>query len=349
MSLGPIMLDLDSVEMSPEEREILKNPLVGGVILFARNFSSVEQITHLVKEIHQLREPHLLVAVDHEGGRVQRFRDGFSALPAVGHFGEIYKHNPKRAHILAETAGWLMAAELRAIGVDFSFAPVLDIDYGKSTVIGDRAFDQDKQIITELAHAYTIGMNDAGMSATGKHFPGHGAVTADSHTDIPLDEREYKEIYANDILPFKRMIQHGIAAIMPAHVIYSKVDKLPAGFSEIWLKDILRKRLGFQGVIFSDDLDMKGASVVGEQYVDRAEAALSAGCDMILACNNREGALNIVDNLSGQNDPVSHLRLARMHGKHEVTMQGLHKTAKWKKSSDILKRYQDDPTLDLEF
>lgn len=349
MSLGPIMLDLDSVEMSPEEREILQNPLVGGVILFTRNFSSVEQITLLVKEIHQLREPHLLVAVDHEGGRVQRFRDGFSPLPAVGHFGEIYKHNSKRAHLLAETAGWLMAAELRAIGVDFSFAPVLDIDYGKSTVIGDRAFHQDKQIITELAHAYTVGMNDAGMSATGKHFPGHGAVTADSHTDIPIDEREYKEIYANDILPFKRMIQHGIAAIMPAHVIYSKVDKLPAGFSEIWLKVILRKRLGFQGVIFSDDLDMKGASVVGEQYVDRAEAALSAGCDMVLACNNREGALNIVDNLSGHNDPVSHLRLARMHGKHEVTMQGLHKTAKWKKSSDILKRYQNDPTLDLEF
>lgn len=349
MSLGPIMLDLDSVEMSPEEREILKNPLVGGVILFTRNFSSVEQITLLVKEIHQLREPHLLVAVDHEGGRVQRFRDGFSPLPAVGHFGEIYKHNSKRAHLLAETAGWLMAAELRAIGVDFSFAPVLDIDYGKSTVIGDRAFHQDKQIITELAHAYTIGMNDAGMSATGKHFPGHGAVSADSHTDIPIDDREYKEIYANDILPFKRMIQHGIAAIMPAHVIYSKVDKLPAGFSKIWLKDILRKRLGFQGVIFSDDLDMKGASVVGEQYVDRAEAALSAGCDMILACNNREGALNIVDNLNGHNDPVSHLRLARMHGKHEVTMKGLHKTAKWKKSSDILKRYQDDPTLDLEF
>ena len=349
MSLGPIMLDLDSVEMSPEEREILLNPLVGGVILFTRNFSSVEQITHLVKEIHQLREPRLLVAVDHEGGRVQRFRDGFSSLPAVGHFGEIYKHNPKRAHLLAETAGWLMAAELRAIGVDFSFAPVLDIDYGKSSVIGDRAFHQDSQVITELAHAYTIGMNDAGMAATGKHFPGHGAVVADSHTDIPVDDREYKEIYTNDILPFKRMIHHGIAAIMPAHVIYSKVDQLPAGFSEIWLKDILRKRLAFQGVIFSDDLDMKGASVIGEQYVDRAEKAISAGCDMVLVCNNREGALNVVDNLTGHNDPVAHLRLARMHGKHEPTMSGLHKTGKWKKSSDILKRYQDDPTLDLEF
>lgn len=349
MSLGPIMLDLDSIEMSPEEREILQNPLVGGVILFTRNFSSVEQLVHLVNEIHQVRKPRLLIAVDHEGGRVQRFRDGFTSLPAVGHFGEIYKHNKQRAHLLSETAGWMMAAELRAVGIDFSFAPVLDVDYGVSKVIGDRAFHQDKHIIVELAHAYTKGMHDAGMEATGKHFPGHGAVTADSHIDIPIDDREYSEIYAKDILPFKRMIQHGMAAVMPAHVIYPKVDKVPAGFSEIWLKDILRKRLAFQGVIFSDDLDMKGASVMGEKYVDRAEKALSAGCDMVLVCNNREGAINVLDNLSGHNDPVSHLRLARMHGKHETTMAELHKTGKWKKSSDILKRYQDDPTLDLEF
>lgn len=349
MSLGPIMLDLDSVEMSPEEREILQNPLVGGVILFTRNFSSVEQLVQLVKEIHQVREPRLLIAVDHEGGRVQRFRDCFTSLPAVGHFGEIYKHNRKRAHMLSETAGWMMAAELRAVGIDFSFAPVLDVDYGVSEVIGDRAFHQDSHVITELAHAYTKGMHAAGMAATGKHFPGHGAVKADSHVDIPVDDREYNEIYAHDILPFKRMIQHGIAAIMPAHVIYPKVDKMPAGFSEIWLKDILRQRLGFHGVIFSDDLDMKGASVIGEKYVDRAEKALSAGCDMVLVCNNREGALNVLDNLSGHNDPVAHIRLARMHGKHETTMAELHNTRKWKKSSDILKRYQDDPTLDLEF
>ena len=349
MSLGPIMLDLDSIEMNPEEREILQNPLVGGVILFSRNFSSIEQITQLVKDIHVLREPRLLVAVDHEGGRVQRFRDGFTSLPAVGHFGEIYQHNPKRAHFLAETAGWLMAVELRAIGVDFSFAPVLDIDYGVSSVIGDRAFHQDKNIIVELAHAYSKGMQTAGMAATGKHFPGHGAVSADSHTDMPVDKREYNEIYAKDILPFKRMIHHGIAAIMPAHVVYPKVDSLPAGFSEVWLKDILRQRLGFHGVIFSDDLDMKGASVAGENYVDRAETALSAGCDMALVCNNRTGAINVLDNLSGHNDPVSHLRLARMHGKHEITMSELHKTTQWKESSDLLKRYQDDPSLELDF
>lgn len=349
MSLGPIMLDLDSTVMSPEEREILRNPLVGGVILFTRNFSTVEQLVLLVKDIHSIREPRLLVAVDHEGGRVQRFRDGFTSLPAVGHFGDLYDSNPKRANLLSETAGWLMAAELRAVGIDFSFAPVLDINYGVSEVIGNRAFHHDNHVITELAHSFTKGMQTAGMAATGKHFPGHGAVTADSHTDIPVDQREYKEIYAKDILPFKRMIHHGLAAIMPAHVIYSKVDKLPAGFSRIWLKDILRARLGFQGVIFSDDLDMKGASVIGEHYVERAEKALFAGCDMVLICNNREGAMNVVENLSGHNDPVSHLRLARMHGKHDTTMAELHKTSQWKKASDMLKRYQDDPTLELEF
>lgn len=349
MSLGPVMLDLNSVEMNSEERELLKNPNVGGVILFTRNYSSVEQLLQLIKEIHAIRNPRLLVAVDHEGGRVQRFRDGFTSLPAVGHFGDIYQHNPKRAKVLAETAGWMMAAELRAVGVDFSFAPVLDINYGVSDVIGDRAFHHDALVITELAHAYTKGMHDAGMAATGKHFPGHGAVTADSHVDIPVDNREYKEIYAKDIMPFKRMIHHGLAAVMPAHVIYPKVDKLPAGFSEVWLKDILRKRLAFQGVIFSDDLDMKGASVAGEQYINRAEKALQAGCDMILVCNNRTGALNVVDNLSGHNDPVAHLRLARMHGKNDITMPLLHKTSRWKQSADLLKRYQDDPTLELDF
>jgi len=349
MSLGPIMLDLDSVEMSPEEREILQNPLVGGVILFSRNFSSVSQLVSLVKEIHQIRNPRLLISVDHEGGRVQRFRDGFSSLPAVGHFGELYNQNPKKAKLLSETAGWLMAAELRAVGIDFSFAPVLDINYGLSSVIGDRAFHQDKQIIVELAHAYTKGMLDAGMAATGKHFPGHGAVIADSHVDIPVDNRGYNEIYANDIVPFKRMIHNGLAAVMPAHVIYPEVDSYPAGFSEVWLKDILRQRLGFQGVIFSDDLDMKGASVIGENYSDRANKALSAGCDMVLVCNNRAGALNVLDNLDDFNGAVSHLRLARMHGKHATSMSELHKTQAWKEATDMIKRYQDDPTLELNF
>ena len=348
MSLGPIMLDLEGVELSQEEKEILQHPLVGGVILFSRNFISVEQVHRLVKEIHAVREPRLLISVDHEGGRVQRFRDGFSKIPAAGHFGQVYDTDPHKAVLLAEKAGWLMAAELRAIEIDFSFAPVLDVDAGVSEIIGNRAFHQDEKIIVELAHAYIKGMDGAGMAATGKHFPGHGHVTADSHVDIPIDEREYNDIYTHDIIPFKRMIHHGLAAIMPAHVIYPKVDTQPAGFSKIWLQDILRGRLGFQGVIFSDDLDMKGASVAGDSYSERAISALAAGCDMALVCNNRNAALEVLDNLPDHNDPVSHLRLARMHGRKDTTMQKLHFTSEWKQACKLLHPYQDDPTYTLE-
>lgn len=348
MSLGPIMLDLEGVELSSEEKEMLQHPLVGGVILFSRNFSSVEQVARLVKDIHAVREPRLLISVDHEGGRVQRFRDGFSSLPAAGHFGEIYDNDPRKAMILAEKAGWLMAAELRAVEIDFSFAPVLDVDAGISEVIGDRAFHQDEKVIVELAHAYMKGMEHAGMAATGKHFPGHGHVAADSHVDIPIDNREYNDIYAHDIIPFKRMIHHGLAAIMPAHVIYPRVDKHPAGFSKVWLQDILRTRLGFQGVIFSDDLDMKGASVAGESYTERATVALGAGCDMVLICNNRKATLEVLENLQDTNDPVSHLRLARMHGRKHVSMKELHITREWKQACQSLRQYQDDPTLNLE-
>ena len=342
------MLDLEGVELTKEETELLQNPLVGGVILFTRNFSSVEQVYNLVKDIHAVREPRLLIGVDHEGGRVQRFRDGFSSIPAARHFGEVYDNDPRKALSLAEKAGWLMAAELRAVEIDFSFAPVLDVDAGISKVIGDRAFHTNEKIIVELAHAYMKGMNKAGMAATGKHFPGHGHVEADSHVDIPVDEREYNDIYARDIIPFKRMIHHGIAAIMPAHVIYPKVDKQPAGFSKIWLQDILRQRLGFQGVIFSDDLDMQGASVAGDNYTDRAVAALEAGCDMALICNNRKGAIEILENLPDINDPVAHLRLARMHGRKNYTMRELHASREWTQACQSLRPYQDDPTLQLE-
>ena len=349
MSLGPVMLDLEGVNITPQEREILSHPLVGGVILFTRNFASVEQLEALVQDLHQVRSPRLLIAVDHEGGRVQRFRDGFTALPAAAHFGQVYDENPQLARHLAEIAGWLMAVELRAVGIDFSFAPVLDVDHGASAVIGDRAFHQNPAVVAELGRAYIKGMHEAGMAATGKHFPGHGGVEADSHTAIPVDEREYSDIYAHDILPFKRLAHQGLAAVMPAHVIYSKVDKLPAGFSPYWLKEILRKRLGFQGVIFSDDLHMQGASVMGDSYTERARAALAAGCDMALICNNRAGALEILDNLKEYNDPVAHLRLARMHGLHSVTRRQLHQMRKWKDTKMVLEKYQDDPSLAFDF
>jgi beta-N-acetylhexosaminidase len=316
------MLDIVGLELSQAERDRLQHPLVGGVLLFSRNYESPERLRSLVRDIHSLRDPHLLVAVDHEGGRVQRFRDGFTELPPMRVLGSVYDENPKRAKRLAETCGWLMASELRAAGVDFSFAPVLDLDRGKSKVIGDRAFHSDPETVADLAHAYMMGMSHVGMSATGKHFPGHGGVAGDSHTEIPVDGRGYADIYAEDILPFERMINFGLAAVMPAHVVYAQVDPNPAGFSRFWLQDILRTHLGFQGVIFSDDLSMAGATLAGDM-LGRSRAALHAGCDMILVCNDINAADKVLDGLGAHNDPVSHLRLVRMHGRAGVTREQL--------------------------
>jgi beta-N-acetylhexosaminidase len=322
MSLGPVMLDVAGLELAAEERERLRHPLVGGVILFTRNYDSPGQVERLVREIHALRDPQLLVAVDHEGGRVQRFRPGFTALPAAALLGEHYDENRKRALRLAEACGWLMARELRAVGVDFSFAPVLDLNRGVSTVIGDRAFHSDPEAVADLAHAYMRGMHDAGMAATGKHFPGHGSIAADSHVALPVDEREFEDILLQDIVPFERMIHYGLAAVMPAHVVYARVDPRPAGFSRFWLKEVLRGRLGFQGVVFSDDLSMEGAKGAGDM-VARAEAALDAGCDMVLACNDPPAADTLLDGLRIQDNPVSHLRLVRLHGRLPVSRQQL--------------------------
>ncbi len=323
MTLGPVMLDVAGFTLTPGERERLRHPLTGGVILFTRNYQSPEQIEALVREIHQLRQPPLLVAVDHEGGRVQRFREGFTSLPAVARFGEMYDENPKRGRRLAETAGWLMAVELRAVGVDFSFAPVLDVGRGIGQVIGDRAFHASPEAVADLAHAYMTGMHRAGMAATGKHFPGHGGVEADSHVAVPVDERRYQDIYMEDIVPFERMIQYGLEGIMPAHVVYPKVDPHPSGFSRFWLQQVLRGELGFEGVIFSDDLSMEGAKVVGGGVVGRARAALAAGCDMVLVCNDPVAAGELLDGLGQHDNPVSLMRLARMHGRHPVTRADL--------------------------
>ena len=348
MSLGPVMLDVATTKLSDEERSILKHPLVGGVILFSRNYSSPEQLHALVREIHAVREPKLLVAVDHEGGRVQRFRDGFSILPAVRKIGQVYDQDKAQARKLAREHGWLMASELRAMEVDFSFAPVLDLDYSHSEIIGNRAFHSDPKIVADLGFHYIEGMHEAGMAATGKHFPGHGFVAADSHVDIPIDERDMERLQHHDMVPFAKLVNNGLSAIMPAHIIYKQIDKRPAGFSEYWLKEILRKQLGFQGVIFSDDLSMEGASVAGS-YPERARAALDAGCDMVLVCNNPEAAVEVLHKLKYVSHPVSHARLARMHGRHAITAAQLHRNPRWQQARNLLSTLDEEQTLDLNF
>jgi beta-N-acetylhexosaminidase len=335
MSLGPVMLDLKGPELTVAERAYLGHSLAGGVILFERNYRSPEQLEALVEEIHALRSPRLLVAVDQEGGRVQRFRTGFSRLPAPRNLGLLYDENPGRARRLAEACGWLMAAELRAVGVDLSLAPVLDLDRGISAVIGDRAFHADPNVVTDIARAYTAGMSQAGMAATGKHFPGHGSVTVDSHVSLPVDDRSYADIYEQDMVPFRRMIHHGIAAIMPAHVLYPQVDSQPVGFSPVWIRDVLRTRLEFQGAVFSDDLSM-GAAETGGDALQRAQAALAAGCDMVLVCNNHAAVEQILAGLKLGDDPTSQMRRMRMHGRHGMTRVELHADAAYEQTRDMI-------------
>jgi len=328
MSIAPLMLDLESIELSKEETELLQHPLTGGVILFSRNYESTEQLSVLINDIRSATKNTLLIAVDHEGGRVQRFKHEFTKLPAIA---KICQYND--AHQRSFYHGWLMAAEVRSMGIDFSFAPVLDIDYGVSEVIGDRSFNQNPSTISLLANEYIKGMREAGMASTGKHFPGHGAVTEDSHHDIPVDKRSREEIWANDIIPFAELIKAGLDAVMPAHIIYSELDKNPAGFSSYWLQDILRNELKFDGVIFSDDLTMQGASVMGG-YPERAESAMQAGCDMILVCNNREGAIQVIDNANIVHTAKSKERLNRMIGKSFMNRSALLDTRRWAEAVD---------------
>jgi beta-N-acetylhexosaminidase len=347
VSLGPLMIDLIGTELSAEERELLHHPLIGGVILFTRNYLDPAQLSALVGAIHAERSPPLIAAVDQEGGRVQRFRPGFSLLPPVRRIGHEYDLNPRQGVALARSLGWLMAAELRAHGVDISFAPCVDLDHGVS-FIGDRAFHGSAQAVAQLALGFMQGMREAGMAATAKHFPGHGAVVADSHLTLPVDRRPLTDLSA-DLAPYRRLIANGLPAIMVAHVLFSAVDPAPASLSARWIRDVLRGELRFQGVVFADDLSMGGAAAAYGDIVTRARQALSAGCDMLPVCNNRAGVIELLDKLDVEPQPASSLRLVRLHGRGAAPARAaLEASPQWLNARELLARAAAAPELKLD-
>ena len=311
--LGPAVIDVVGTALEDADRERLRHPACGGVILFSRNYQSPEQLSALTDEIERLREPALVVCVDHEGGRVQRFRQGFSTIPPMRELGRQWDRDRSAAREAARAIAYIVGAELAAHGVDFSFAPVLDLDYGASGVIGDRALHFDPTAVGALGACIVQGFADAGMGAVGKHFPGHGFAEADSHVAVPRDERKLREIEKKDLVPFRMAIEAGLAAVMPAHVIYTQVDPEPAGYSHYWLQEVLRGKLGFQGLVFSDDLSMEGASTAGG-IPERARAALHAGCDMVLLCNDPAGQEALLQSL-GDTALEHPQRLERMRKK----------------------------------
>ena len=345
MTLGPLMIDVQGTTLTAEDRELLAHPLVGAVILFTRNFESVEQLQQLVADIRAARSPPLLVTVDHEGGRVQRFRKGFTVLPSMRMIGRQYDLDPQAGRLLARQCGWLMAAELRAVGIDMSFAPCVDLDYGASSVIGDRAFHRDPRVVSELAIAFMGGMREAGMAACAKHYPGHGFVVPDSHVAMPVDRRPLVDM-EEDLTPYRRLIDNGLPSVMAAHVVFTEVDDKPAGFSRRWLQSELRGRLGFDGAIFTDDLSMAGAKVIGDMPA-RAKAALAAGCDVLSLCNDRQGVLQVIDSLRGSEDPLSQVRMARLHGKPGLSREALYASRDWQTCEGAVKGCMERPDLRL--
>jgi beta-N-acetylhexosaminidase len=312
------VIDVVGALLTDEDRARLRHPAAGAVILFSRNYETPEQLDALIQEIRRLREPELLVCVDHEGGRVQRFREGFTAVPAMRQLGRLWDRDPELARKAARGAAYVIGAELGAHGVDFSFAPVLDLDYGASSVIGDRALHFDPNAVGALAAAIAGGLEQAGMAAVGKHFPGHGFASADTHHDVARDERPFAELWRKDIAPYRAAIEAGLAGVMPAHVIYTQCDAEPAGYSTYWLQDILRGKLGFEGLIFSDDLSMAGASTAGGPP-ERARAALAAGCDMVLLCNDPDGQNVLLESLKDVPPPnTARLECMRKKGGRDL-------------------------------
>ena len=341
------MLDIDGLSLTPADRDLLREPAVGGVILFTRNYESPQQLVDLVAEIRALRSPPLIVAVDHEGGRVQRFRDGFSNIPPMRRIGREFKRDADVAENLAHQAGWLIASELRAAGIDLCFAPCVDLDWGVSEIIGNRSFHRQPEVVGDLAAAFARGLRSAGMAAIAKHFPGHGAVVADSHLKLPVDRREYSDVL-DDMRPYDRLIGNGLlAGVMTAHVIYRGLDEMPASFSAYWIQQELRSRLGFDGAVFCDDLSMKATRDYGSMST-RAARALEAGCDMVLVCNDRPAAQKTVAALREYSNPLSLVRLARLHGTGQISRQTLLDSEAWQHASAELLRWSEPPELRLD-
>jgi beta-N-acetylhexosaminidase len=345
MTLGPLMVDVAGKELAPEDRDVLRHPLVGSVILFTRNYESPEQLAALVNEIRALRAPPLLVAVDHEGGRVQRFRSGFSVLPPARRVGLEFDLDPRQGLAMARSIAWLMAAELRALHIDFSFAPCVDLDYGVSEIIGDRAYHSNPETVARLSIAAVQGMRQAGMAATAKHFPGHGAVVADSHLALPVDRRTLADL-TPDLLPYRRLIPNELAAVMMGHVLFPAVDDVPASFSRRWVGDVLRGELDFRGVVFADDLTMEGASVMGG-VVARAEAAIAAGCDVLPVCNRRASVIELIDGLKSLPGPASQMRIRLMRGKEAPERAALLASREYRECREWLARCERPPELTL--
>jgi beta-N-acetylhexosaminidase len=345
MSLGPLMVDVAGTELTAEDAEVLSHPLVGSVLLFTRNYRNPGQVAELTAAIRALRTPHLLIAVDHEGGRVQRFREGFTRLPAMRLLGRRYDEDKREALALAQSVGWLMAAELRAVGVDFSFAPCVDLDYGVSEVIGDRAYHSDPDAVAALAVATLSGMREAGMPAIGKHFPGHGAVVVDSHVAMPVDRREFVDLEA-DMRPYGPLISNNVAGIMASHVVFPAVDPLPASLSQRWITGVLRTEMGFHGCVFADDLSMAGAAAFGGA-VARCELSLAAGCDVLPICNDRHSVELVLQALGSKvGSAASQARLVRMRARGEMPGD-LHGNRRWQETASQIAGLSVIPPLVL--
>jgi beta-N-acetylhexosaminidase len=340
------MIDLRGTAIADDEREWLKSPLVGGVILFTRNFESREQLTRLVAELHEIRQPPLLVTVDHEGGRVQRFKEPFFRLPPFRSLGRLHDEDPAAALKTAEQFGWLMAAELRAVGIDMSFTPCVDLDLGLSEVIGDRALHADPKVVAALARRIAKGAKRAGMATTAKHFPTHAGARSDSHTEFAVDRREYEQL-ADDLAPYRDLIANNLQAVMIAHVSFPAVDETPASLSKWWIEEQLRGALGFGGAVITDDVSMVGAAVVGS-VEERVRRALAAGCDLVLLCNSPEAVPGVLAAIDGYSNPPAALRLTRLHGRGGATWDALHASSEWRKAKAAIGPLCKRPALELE-